>query len=262
MDHSTDTFDHDRLAGENIPETNGKVGILGISYDASSLMALVIRTRAEGVGADETDGGRLDGGRLVPQRRVPAAMMPYMLEQVATRDNTQRWCRATSTTRPVMSAGSAGELDVSAGLEQIGFWHKIIENPAYNAFWREQAMDKVLGARPLSVPVMIVHSLWDQEDIYGAIRRLQGARAEGHRERQGVPRHGAVASRTGDRRGEYARRAQVQQRHGAPFPARGSWGLFSRAPEGRRAEDGTWARDGVRNGYERVAAADQWPPSR
>ena len=29
-------------------------------------------------------------------------------------------------------------------------------------------MDKLLAAQPLQVPVMLVHSLWDQEDIYGA----------------------------------------------------------------------------------------------
>ncbi|HXJ37672.1 MAG TPA: CocE/NonD family hydrolase, partial [Bryobacteraceae bacterium] len=28
---------------------------------------------------------------------------------------------------------------------------------------------RILGARPLNVPVMLVHSLWDQEDIYGDI---------------------------------------------------------------------------------------------
>ena len=30
-------------------------------------------------------------------------------------------------------------------------------------------MDKVLAGQPLKVPMMLVHSLWDQEDIYGAI---------------------------------------------------------------------------------------------
>ncbi len=29
-------------------------------------------------------------------------------------------------------------------------------------------MDKLLAAQPLKVPMMLVHSLWDQEDIYGA----------------------------------------------------------------------------------------------
>ena len=41
--------------------------------------------------------------------------------------------------------------------------------PSYDAFWRDQAVDKLLAAQPLKVPVMLVHSLWDQEDIYGAI---------------------------------------------------------------------------------------------
>ena len=41
--------------------------------------------------------------------------------------------------------------------------------PAYDAFWRDQAVDKVLAKQPLTVPVMLVHSLWDQEDIYGAL---------------------------------------------------------------------------------------------
>ena len=30
-------------------------------------------------------------------------------------------------------------------------------------------MDKILAAQPLKVPVLLVASLWDQEDIYGAM---------------------------------------------------------------------------------------------
>ena len=42
VDHSTDTYDTIDWLIKNIPETNGKVGILGISYDGfTSLMALV-----------------------------------------------------------------------------------------------------------------------------------------------------------------------------------------------------------------------------
>jgi len=68
-----------------------------------------------------------------------------------------------------MEAGSAGELGRSHGLEQVGFWRKILEHPAYDAFWSEQAVDKLLAAEPLAVPTMLVHSLWDAEDIYGDI---------------------------------------------------------------------------------------------
>ena len=55
------------------------------------------------------------------------------------------------------------------GLEQTGFWRKILAHPSYDAFWQDQAMDKVLAAQPLKVPTMLVHSLWDAEDIYGAM---------------------------------------------------------------------------------------------
>jgi putative CocE/NonD family hydrolase len=96
--------------------------------------------------------------------------MPYIYEQVATRDNNEKWWSGQFDDYDLyMQAGSAGELGRRHGLEQVGFWRKVLEHPSYDAFWREQAMDKLLAAQPLKVPVMLVHSLWDQEDIYGAI---------------------------------------------------------------------------------------------
>ncbi len=68
-----------------------------------------------------------------------------------------------------MQAGSAGELGERRGMAQVGFWQKLLAHPSYDAFWRDQAMDRVLAAEPLKVPVMLVHGLWDQEDIYGAL---------------------------------------------------------------------------------------------
>jgi putative CocE/NonD family hydrolase len=68
-----------------------------------------------------------------------------------------------------MQSGSAGELGKLHGLEQIGFWRKVLEHPSYDSFWKDQAVDKILAAQPLKVPLMLVDSLWDQEDIYGAM---------------------------------------------------------------------------------------------
>jgi len=53
------------------------------------------------------------------------------------------------------------------GLEQMGFWNKVTAHPAYDNFWQSQAMDKILAKEPLTVPVLLVGSLWDAEDIYG-----------------------------------------------------------------------------------------------
>ena len=96
--------------------------------------------------------------------------MPYIYDQEATRKSEVKWWTSHFDDYDMfMQAGSAGELGRRRGLEQVGFWRKILEHPSYDAFWRDQAVDKILAAQPLKVPVMLVHSLWDQEDIYGAI---------------------------------------------------------------------------------------------
>jgi len=96
--------------------------------------------------------------------------MPYIYEQEATQDNKAKWWFSHfDDYDEFMQAASAGELGRRHGLEQVGFWRKILEHPSYDAFWRAQAMDQILAAQPLKVPVMLVDSLWDQEDIYGAI---------------------------------------------------------------------------------------------
>jgi uncharacterized protein len=96
--------------------------------------------------------------------------LPYIYEQEATRDNSAKWWTGYFDDYDLYINGvSAGELGRIHGLEQVGFWRKVLEHPSYDAFWRDQAMDKILAKEPLKVPVMLVDSLWDQEDIYGAM---------------------------------------------------------------------------------------------
>ena len=46
------------------------------------------------------------------------------------------------------------------GLDQIGFVRKLMAHPAYDGFWQAQALDKILQQQGLTVPTMLVHSLW------------------------------------------------------------------------------------------------------
>jgi hypothetical protein len=172
VDHATDTYDTIDWLVKNVPESNGKVGILGISYDGFlPLMALVNPHPALKVSVPMNpmvDGWMGDdwfhNGAFRQQN------MPYIYEQAGTRDNSAKWWSTNWDDYDMfMDAGSAGELGRRRGLEQVGFWKKVLAHPTYDAFWRDQAMDKVLAAQPLKIPVMLVHSLWDQEDIYGDI---------------------------------------------------------------------------------------------
>ncbi len=172
VDHATDTYDTIDWLVKNVPETNGKVGILGISYDGFlPLMALINPHPALKVSVPMNpmvDGWI--GDDWFHNGAFRQQMIPYIYEQEGTRDNKVQWWTSHYDDYDMyMQAGSAGELGRQRGVEQMGFWRKILEHPTYDAFWSDQAVDKILAAQPLKVPVMLVHSLWDQEDIYGDI---------------------------------------------------------------------------------------------
>ncbi|HXR39230.1 MAG TPA: CocE/NonD family hydrolase [Terracidiphilus sp.] len=180
VDESTDTYDSIDWLIKNIPETNGKVGILGISYDGFlPLMALVNPHPALKVAVPMNpmvDGWMGDdsfhNGAFREQN------IPYIYEQEGTRSNDAKWWTSNFDDYDVyLKAGSAGELGRRHGLEQLGFWRKILDHPTYDPFWSDQAVDKVLAAQPLKVPVLLVHSLWDQEDIYGAVAVYKAIKA-------------------------------------------------------------------------------------
>jgi uncharacterized protein len=171
VDHSTDTYDTIDWLVKHVPETNGNVGILGISYDGFlPLMALVNPHPALKVSVPMNpmvDGWM--GDDWFHNGAFRQQMMPYIHDQEATRASEVKWWSGYFDDYDLyLNAGSAGELGRQHGLEQLGFWKKLLEHPSYDAFWRDQAMDKILANQPLTVPVMLVHGLWDQEDIYGA----------------------------------------------------------------------------------------------
>jgi putative CocE/NonD family hydrolase len=161
VDHSTDTYDTIDWLVKNVPESNGRVGILGISYDGFlPLMALVNPHPALKVAVPMNpmvDGWM--GDDWFHNGAFRQQMMAYVHDQEATAKSEAKWWTSHFDDYDMfMAAGSAGELGRRRGLEQLGFWRKILEHPAYDAFWRDQALDRILGAQPLAVPVMLVHS--------------------------------------------------------------------------------------------------------
>jgi len=171
VDHATDTYDTIDWLVKNVPESNGRVGILGISYDGFlPLMALVNPHPALKVSVPMNpmvDGWK--GDDWFHNGAFREQGMPYIYQQEATRASDVKWWSGYFDDYDMfLLAGSAGELGRLHGMEQLGFWRKLLQHPSYDAFWRDQAMDQVLAAQPLKVPVMLVDSLWDQEDIYGA----------------------------------------------------------------------------------------------
>lgn len=170
-DHATDTYDTIDWLVKNVKESNGRVGIIGISYDGfTPLMALVDPHPALKVSVPMNpmvDGWR--GDDWFHNGAFRQLGMSYIYNQEASRKSEVSWSSSHFDDYEMfLEAGSAGELARRRGLDQVGFWKKLVAHPSYDAFWRDQAVDRILAAKPLKVPVMIVHSLWDQEDIYGS----------------------------------------------------------------------------------------------
>ena len=172
VDHSTDTYDTIDWLVHNVPESNGRVGTIGISYDGfTTLMSLVHPHPALKVAVPMNpmvDGWRGDDWFHNGAFRQLGSLN-YIYEQEATRKNDEKWWTDHYDDYDAfMELGSADAMAQTHDENQVGFYRKLVEHPAYDKFWQDQAVDKLLAREPLTVPTMLVHSLWDQEDIYGA----------------------------------------------------------------------------------------------
>ena len=172
VDDTTDAWDTIDWLVKHLPQSNGKVGMVGSSYEGYTVaMALLHPHPALKVAAPESpmiDGWMGDDWfHYGAYRQVN---LDYIRSQTSHRGaGTNIPRQSFDDYSNFLALGSAGDFARYGGLEQLGFWKKVEQNPAYDAFWRDQALDRLLAKVPLTVPVMWIQGLWDQEDMWGAI---------------------------------------------------------------------------------------------
>jgi putative CocE/NonD family hydrolase len=171
-DHSTDAYDTIDWLVKNVPESNGRVGMLGSSYEGFTVvMALVNPHPALKVAAPMSpmvDGWMGDDWFHFGAFRQ--TNFDYFTGQTTERGEGHSVIRqGYEDYENFLRAGSAGDFAKAAGLDQLPWWRKTAEHPAYDAFWQDQALDKTMSEQPLKVPTMWIQGLWDQEDMWGAI---------------------------------------------------------------------------------------------
>jgi len=172
IDESTDAYDTIDWLVRNVPESNGKVGVIGSSYlGFTTLMAEINPHPA--LKAAVPQSPMVDtwiGDDAFHNGAFRNPTMDYVVEQstakaeggsglaVGVGDDYTRY----------LEAGSSGDYARHWGIDHYPFMQKLMGNPAYTDFWSLQAVDKWMAARPLRVPTMLVVGQWDQEDSYGA----------------------------------------------------------------------------------------------
>ena len=138
VDHSTDAYDTIDWLVKNVPESNGKVGMLGSSYEGFTVvMALVNPHPALKVAAPMSpmvDGWM--GDDWFHYGAFRQTNFDYYAGQTAARGAGGDIARAGYDDYDnFRRAGSAGDFAKAAGLDQLPFWRKTAEHPAYDAFW-------------------------------------------------------------------------------------------------------------------------------
>ncbi|MEB1530022.1 CocE/NonD family hydrolase [Xanthomonas sp. WHRI 7945] len=176
VDHATDAWDTIDWLVKNVRESNGKVGMIGSSYEGFTVvMALTDPHPALKVAAPESpmiDGWM--GDDWLNYGAFRQVNFDYFTGQLTQRGKGSGIPRqGHDDYSNFLRAGSAGDYAKAAGLEQLPWWRKLTEHPAYDAFWQGQALDKVMAGTPLKVPTLWLQGLWDQEDMWGAIHSYQ-----------------------------------------------------------------------------------------
>ena len=180
VDHSTDAYDTIDWLVKNVHESNGKVGMIGSSYEGFTvLMALVNphpALKAAVPMSPMVDGWK--GDDWFHNGAFRQTNFDYIYGQTTERGEGKKVARENyDDFTNFLRAGSAGAYAQHFGFDQLGYWKKLSEHPAYDSYWQGQALDVVLGNQTPTVPTMIVASLWDQEDMYGGLHTYAAMKA-------------------------------------------------------------------------------------
>ena len=171
VDHATDTYDTIDWLVKNVPESNGRIATLGGSYEGFTAVVAAIKPhpalKAVVPIAPMVDGWRGDDWFHNGAFRQAMALDFIYNQQSARKGDFKWWTGEYDTYDTFLRGGSAGALAASRGLDQLGFWRALVEHTSYDFWWQAQAVDQWLAKEPLSVPMLIVSGLFDQEDIYG-----------------------------------------------------------------------------------------------
>lgn len=170
VDHATDAYDTIDWLVDHVPESNRRVGITGSSYlGFTALMALIDPHPALKAAVPQSplvDGWIGDDWFHNGAFRTFA--FDFLLGLTVSRGGGAVPRGHGDDYTAHLDAGSAQQYADTYGLSDLPAIRRLLDHPSYDAWWRGQALDKLLGARPLKVPTMLVGAQWDQEDSYGA----------------------------------------------------------------------------------------------
>jgi uncharacterized protein len=171
IDEGTDAYDTIDWLLKNVPDNNGRVGMLGVSYDGwTTAMALLEPHPALKAASPQAspadmflgDDFHHNGAFRLSYGFEYATMMETNKEQTPFKFDTY------DTFDWYLKLGTLANVNARYLHGDIPTWNDFVAHPNFDEFWKRQTIISYIGAAP-RVPTLNVAGWWDQEDFWGPI---------------------------------------------------------------------------------------------
>lgn len=171
IDEGTDTYDTIEWLLKNVPNNNGRVGVLGISYGGwLTVMAMLDPHPALKAVSEQASPADMYLGDDFHHNG--AFRLSYGFEYAARMEtskvNFSFDFDRFDTFEWYLNLGPLSNANAKYLHENIPTWNAFVEHPDYDWYWQKQAVTPYL--QRVTVPNLNVAGWWDQEDFYGPLK--------------------------------------------------------------------------------------------
>ncbi len=171
IDESTDTYDTIEWLLKNVPNHNGRVGVLGISYGGwLTVMAMIDphpALKAVSEQASPADMFLGDDFHHNGAFRLSYGF-EYVSEMETSKTNYYFDFNRYDTFEWYLNLGPLPSANQKFFHGKLPTWNAFVEHPNYDGYWQRQAVPPYLDK--VTVPNLNVAGWWDQEDFYGPMK--------------------------------------------------------------------------------------------
>ena len=171
IDEGTDTYDTIEWLLKNVPDHNGRVGVLGISYGGwLTVMAMLDPHPALKAVSEQASPADMYLGDDFHHNG--AFRLSYGFEYVARMETSKinfsfdfdRY----DTFEWYLNLGPLANANKNYFHDRLPTWNAFVDHPDYDWYWQKQAVNPYLQGA--TVPNLNVAGWWDQEDFYGPLK--------------------------------------------------------------------------------------------
>lgn len=174
IDESTDTYDAIDWMIRNIANNNGRVGMLGVSYDGWTTVMGTLdphpALKAASEQATPADMYLGDDFHHNGAFRLSYGFEYAFSEEISKKDTLFPF-PAYDTYEWYLKLGPLSNVNEKYFHGRLPSWNNFVQHPNYDDFWKQQALAYRLD-KP-AVPMLHVAGWWDQEDFYGPLKAYE-----------------------------------------------------------------------------------------